>query len=245
MDLTDGDFRTAIEELISLYETLPATEVDVENARLMQVAHGWTAQIFRFAKSILVLADSGFGHEADVIARSMLEYTVILHWVLEVGDDAVDALMSEHQRSLKAASKKADPDLGLPMEAIQEILSVEVREVDEQDTLRWFEGVCRELGVESNLYVVYRVMCAVAHPTISAAAAYLVDLGDSVPSGFKPEPSGGLEAVPLAASLLVWAASSLDSLLEGRPMEESIEGIAARIETVPHLPPRQRRHPTT
>src|SRR5271170_6087299 len=105
MDLTDGDFRTAIEELISLYETLPATEVDVENARLMQVAHGWTAQIFRFAKSILVLADSGFGHEADVIARSMLEYTVILHWVLEVGDDAVDALMSEHQRSLKAASK--------------------------------------------------------------------------------------------------------------------------------------------
>ena len=51
MDLTDGDFRTAIEELISLYETLPATEVDVENACLMQVAHGWTAQIFRFAKS--------------------------------------------------------------------------------------------------------------------------------------------------------------------------------------------------
>ena len=138
-----------------------------------------------------------------MIARSMLEYTVILHWVLEVGDDAVDALMSEHQRSLKAASKKADPDLGLPMEAIQEILSVEVREVDEQDTLRWFEGVCRELGVESNLYVVYRVMCAVAHPTISAAAAYLVDLGDSCRRGSNRSPREDLRP-----SLLLQVCSS-------------------------------------
>ena len=69
MDLTDSDFRTAIEELIDLYEKLPAAEVNSDALRLMQIAHGWTAQIVRFARSILVLDDSGLGHEATVIAQ--------------------------------------------------------------------------------------------------------------------------------------------------------------------------------
>ena len=240
MSLTDGDFREAVNQLLDLSNTLGTVEFSEEDGRLIQLAHGWTAQVFRFARSILVLVDSGFAHEATVMARSMLEYTVMLHWVLEVGDEAVDAIMKEHQRSLRATSDKADPGLELPMEAIQEILDTEIPEVDEQDTVRWFEGVCRELGVAHNLYIVYRTMSAIAHPTFAAAAAYLVDLGEDMLPGFKTEPSNGAGTgdIPLAATCLVWAASSLDSLLDGRPMQEPIERIANRIGTVPSLPPR-------
>ncbi len=108
----------------------------------------------------------------------MLEYTITLHWLIEVGDDAVDALMSEHQRALKVASEKADLGLELPEDAIREILDVDVPKVAEQDTLRRFERVCEELGVAHNLYIVYRVECAAAHPTLAAASVYLVERPD-------------------------------------------------------------------
>ncbi len=153
------DYRRAVEETLALFEALPSVEVDRDNVWQLQIAHGWATQANRFARCILVLSDGGFAHEARVIVRSLLEYAITLHWLVQVGDDAVSAVMAEHQRAIRVAADQAAFDLPFPTEAIREVLDVEVPKVDEQDTLRHFIEICKNLGVDRDLYIVYRVEC--------------------------------------------------------------------------------------
>lgn len=241
MALTTEDYRQAIQEMLDLFDALPQVSVKSRNVRLVQVAHGWANQIYRFARAILVLSDSGFEHEARVIVRSMLEYTITLHWLIEVGDDGVDAVMAEHQRSLRNASEKADPGLEMPKDIIRQVLDFEVPAVTEQETLRRFEQVCEELGIEQNLYIVYRVECSIAHPTFAAASEYLVERPDELTPAFVTKPSDETAVIALAAHCLVWAGRSLDSLLKDRPLREPLQKIARRIESARALPHRQVR----
>lgn len=236
---TEEEYRQAIEEMLEIFESLPQISVRARNARLVEVAYGWSIQIHRFARAILQLSDSGFANEARVLVRSMLEYTITLQWLVEVGDSAIDAAIREHQRSLKAATEQADLGMELPEEVIRKILDLEIPPVAEQATLRRFEQICKDLGVAHNLYIVYRVESSVTHPTLAAATEYLVEQPGEQNLGFVTRPTGiGGAAIALAAHCLVWAGRSLDSVLNDRPLRDPLKRIARRIDAAPVLPHR-------
>lgn len=55
----------------------------------------------RHARAAVPLSDNGMGHEAGIIARIMMEHTVVTHWIVERGDDGVDALLANQSKRMK------------------------------------------------------------------------------------------------------------------------------------------------
>jgi 8-amino-7-oxononanoate synthase len=59
-------------------------------------------QIHRHARATAVLANNGLEREVALIARIMLEYTVVMHWVIEREDKGIDALLAKQSKSMKS-----------------------------------------------------------------------------------------------------------------------------------------------
>jgi hypothetical protein len=235
-------YRKAVDDMLKQFEALPSVRGKARDQEIIEIAYAWAAQVYRFARAILVLADAGFEHEAQVLARSMLEYTITLHWLVEVRDRGVKAVMRLHQRALRNIQETASKGEGmlLPADAIDSVLSVDVPQVDEEDTLRRFEEICAEHGIVHNLYLAYRVMSAVAHPSYSAVAEYVEvdeETGEVTMLRADPPPRAG-SAVSWAAHCLVWTGRALDKLLSDRPLRKELQRIARQIETVRVLPER-------
>lgn len=232
-------YRRAIGEMLHEFAQLPSLSVHVKNQRLIQIAYGWCSQVYRFGRAVTCLVDNGFGHESEATVRSMLEYTITLHWLVQVGDRGVDAVFRRHQASLRAieGSARGGNEELIPPDLVADILAQDVPKVDEEGTLRRFEAICRELGLDHNLYVVYRLQCGLTHPTFTAAATYIDETGDSVQFLDVPR-SRGNGNLAMAAHCMVWAGRAFDELLVGRPLRRHLQRTARSIGSALTLPHR-------
>jgi hypothetical protein len=232
--------RKAIDRMVAMCGGLGSVDIKGRNSRLFLIAYGWTAQVYRFAQALLVLVDAGFEHEARVLVRSILEYTITLDWLTKVGENGVDAVVRQHQRSMKAIHASTDPVFKNPeMEAaLRAVLAADVPKVDEEEALRVFKTICEELGIDETLYIVYRVECSFSHPTLAAASEYDATLENGGAPAVRVTPTGGLGVVALTAHCLVWAGRALDTLLVNRPLRKELQEIARSIGCAPTLPHR-------
>jgi hypothetical protein len=65
---------------------------------------GLYCEIHRLARAATVLMDNNMSHESGIMARVMMEHTVLLHWIIERGDDDVDALLANQAKRMKTAA---------------------------------------------------------------------------------------------------------------------------------------------
>jgi len=55
---------------------------------------------------VTLLADSGMGQEGVVLTRVMLEHTIVLHRILERGDDGIEAMFANQSKQMKSWLQK-------------------------------------------------------------------------------------------------------------------------------------------
>ncbi|MGO9297929.1 MAG: DUF5677 domain-containing protein [Streptosporangiaceae bacterium] len=229
-------YRHIVDVLLAEHEaSTPPTVNDGYPIHLLSCTWGIYTQIYRFGRSAVILMDSGMGQEAIVLVRAMLEYTVLLHWIVERGDDGVEALLANQEKRIKAWFKHAEgTSLVVPPELVTELTS-EYPQIDEGKAVRAFEKVCKEIGAR-DLYAVYGFHSLFVHPTITTSNVYCTTSGNDTALSLEPGGDGHAANISLIAHCLIWAGRDFDQLTPGNPRAEGLERLAHQVMARPILP---------
>lgn len=135
-------YRHILDELLREFEESTApTYRDNYPIRILSCALGLYAHIHRMARAVRLLVDSGMPHEAVPLARSVLEYTIVLHWTIERGEGGVDAMLANQRKRVNAFLEHAKgTSLMIPPKFREELESADVG-VDEEETMKAFEQI--------------------------------------------------------------------------------------------------------
>jgi transcriptional regulator with XRE-family HTH domain len=141
--------------------------------RVFHLAYGWWTFIMRSSKAVLTLRHSALEHEASPIVRTVLQHGLVLQWLVDTGDSAVDAVEQYADANVRLLLKTMmdsdwPPVAGLTMvpPPVPEMRNLRV------EKLRNFSSLCRDYDAYQ-LYVPFRLLSAYVHPTSVGASAYL------------------------------------------------------------------------
>lgn len=227
--------RSIVEVLVAEYErgTPPASIPGVSH-EVLACAWGFYAQIHRLGRSLLVLTDSGMGHETHILARVALEHTILLHWVVERRDAGAKAIVARQSESVARHINVArEARMFLSPEIEREMLSAVERPPDEAKAIKQFKHVCEQLGL-LELYFVYGVESGFVHPSLVTVNSYLDASGK--PTN-EPQRMVHRSNMALLAYCLIWANRDLDTLMPDHSRAGELERLAKSVEAVPMLPP--------
>ncbi len=195
---------------------------------------GIYAQIHRFGRAAVMLSDNGMGHEANILVRAMLEYTVLLHWAIDRGDDGVDAVLANQSKQMRNWVKNTKGTSFVIPPDIAAELGSDQPGIDESKAVRTFKEMCGQIDVQ-DLYTVYGIYSLFVHPTFTTSNIYC-DTSDNE-AGLRLRPSGdSRSSISLIAHCLIWAGRAFDRLTPGHPREDDLENLARQIKARPILP---------
>ncbi len=164
-----------IEQLASSLDLMSAkgsVQVHPGKGRVFAAAYGWWAFIIRSSQAVLTLRRAGLEHEASPIVRAILQHGLVLQWLVDVGDTAVDAVKEYGDdnvrlllKTMQDANWPAVAGLNLnppPRPATPNPLVTKLKN---------FEELCTAYNA-LQLYVPFRLMSAYVHPTSVGSRAY-------------------------------------------------------------------------
>jgi Family of unknown function (DUF5677) len=232
-------YRHIVDVLLAEHESSKPPEVTDESPlHILSCIWGLYAQIHRFGRAAVTLMDNGMGQEANVLIRAMLEYTVVLHWIIERGNDGVDAFLAKQSRSIKNWLRHAEgTSLTVPPDVAAE-LTAPVPGIDEAKAVRAFETVCKEVDAR-DLYAVYGIQSLLVHPTVTTSNIYTDASGERPILTLEPSGEGSPTNISLIAHCLIWAGRDFDGLSVKHPRAAGLEKLAKQIMARPTLPPYQ------
>jgi hypothetical protein len=229
-------YRHVVDVLLAEHErSSPPLVSEGYPIHMLSCTWGIYAQINRFGRGSLTLIDSGLGHEANVLVRAMLEHTIMLHWIIERGDEGVDALIANQSKRIKAWFYHAsNTTLAVPPELVSDMMA-EFRGIDENKTIRTFEATCKEIGA-GDLYAVYAMQSLFVHPTITTSNLYCRIISEDEAHLVLTPGTDSATNVSLIAHCLIWAGRDFDRLTPGHPRASDLEKLAEEISARPVLP---------
>jgi hypothetical protein len=224
-------YRHIVDVLLAEHESRGIPNADDYPTKLLACIWGLYAYIHRLARVVTLLADKGISFEANPTVRVILEHTIVLHWIVERGDDGVDALIANQTKQMKRwMNNTKGTGLEVPPALATELLGSFVG-IDESKALDTFKRICDQVDAQS-LYTVYGVESLFVHPTTTTSNTYVGDTGLSItPTG---EHSSN---IALVAHCLIWAERDFDRLTPGQPRAVELERLAKSINARPTLPP--------
>jgi hypothetical protein len=226
-------YRQIVDVLVTEHNSSRPPDVN-DGYPVKQLACTWGiyCQIHRFARAAVLLIDNEMGREANVIVRVMLEHTVVLHWIIERGDEGVDALLAKQSKQMKTWLRTMEGSSMVPPPEIVAELHSSFIGIDETKAVKAFKDTCEQIGA-ADLYVVYGFQSGYVHPTTGTSNAYCDELGNLtlVPSG------GGHPAnISLVAHCLIWAERDFDRLKPQQSRADQLGRLAVSIRARPVLP---------
>jgi hypothetical protein len=228
--------RTLVTQLIDLHEAddvpLPKDVSDgIVTLTVWPLAH----QVVRFAKSALALLDNDLGHEAHVLLRSAIEYTITAHYISVAPDGPrtwtrAQAVQADRTINLGMAS--------MPMDTrVRDSVLKEASLVEERTALDAFLDICRELDV-LQLYAWWAVESTFTHPTSTTQNVYLLTRDGTQYLSWEPaSPNAATNILSSFCIVLTWNASTLDGLYREPRHADILTEIATTIERNVNLPP--------
>lgn len=164
-------FVDAIDSLISS-GSLP---VDPGRRRVYAVAFGWWVYITRSSQAVLTLRRAGLEHEASPLVRSILQHGLMLQWLVDTGDSAVDAVEEYADENNRLLLKTMAETKWPSVPGLDATVPVKPAAFSPLMTkLKNFEELCIAYDARQ-LYVPFRLLSAYVHPTGTGARAYLDD----------------------------------------------------------------------
>ncbi len=220
-----GRAEQAITMLVDAFEGLAAAgsvRALPGTANLFKAAFGWWAGITRSSQAVLTLRRVGLEHEAAPIVRSIVQHSLVLQWMVEVGDAAVNAVAEYGDNNTRllldtlAQAKWELPD-GFnpevpPRPAVPNPLVSKVKN---------FEELCIRYDARK-LYVTFRILSAYAHPTATGALAYF-DQASGTPATRSTAPRHA--NIVQSAICLTQTGRVMNSLLVDSPLGRSLDQV--------------------
>lgn len=216
-----------ITTLVVAFEALAATgavQVRSGAARVFTSSFGWWAGMTRSSQAVLTLRRCGLEHEAAPIVRSIVQHSLVLQWMVETGDAAIEAVTEygdNNTRLLLDTLAQArwpvpdgfDPKVPPKPEVANPLVS----------KVKNFEELCIHYNARE-LYVTFRLLSAYAHPTATGAMAY-VDHASGTPASRSTAPTRG--HILQTAICLTQAGHVINSLLQDPdgPLRESLDRV--------------------
>jgi hypothetical protein len=230
--------REVAARLLTAAEDAIAGGVDVlaERMKVFPAAYGWWRLICRSAEAVLVLSERGFTVESAPMLRNVLNHAYALHWLVDNGDPAVDALAAAGVDDAEKMCKRLE-QTGWPIAAEYRRLLDERKASMDPSAQAGADGeVVRKLKHElgnvydmldrygsADVYPVYSHLSGLSHTSVETASAYLEWTGDAAPQIRRDAPGLGPAAVTQLAVALLQAAHVMSPLLAGDPLRASID----------------------
>ncbi|MEW1865483.1 DUF5677 domain-containing protein [Streptomyces sp. NPDC088194] len=224
---SEQQYRDAVVKLVADFREAKTVEAKRPWWRPVLIGHGWCTEVHRLAEAALHLLDLGYGHEAQILLRTMFESTISLHWLSQKGDVGAMAVFTEGDRAARAAAQDMEKSFALPQELLDTIKNQTINRTAESDIFRKFQAQCDEIDPKRELYSVYRHLCSYAHPSSTGAFPFID--WDAKPVHLRDtprEPPGGSPVPVTAAMCLVWAGRAFDEIVVGKPRKQFLRGIA-------------------
>ncbi|SDC65741.1 hypothetical protein SAMN05216174_103306 [Actinokineospora iranica] len=213
-EVTNDQARGAITALVDAFGQLAETgrlAVNPDKEHLVQSVFGWWAWITRSSKLVLLAHDAGLGHEAAPNVRSILEHTLVMQWVADLGDEAMAAVGAKADES----SRKLFNDLRDQHWSIPEDFNPSKSPTQ---AMLDFSSLCTAYGAH-NFYIAYRMLSAHIHPTAQGAAVHVDRTTDVLHSHATRSADADLV---LVAVCVIHAALTINSLAVEQPLTEAI-----------------------
>lgn len=226
-------YRQIVDVLLAEHEaSTPPRPQDETMARKLGVTWGLYCQVHRFARAAILLADNGMGQESIVLNRVMLEHTIVLHWIIERGDDGINAMLANQSKQMKKwLDKTRATTLEIP-QAIAGDITASFDGIDETKAASIFSDICGQVGC-GDLYAVYGIWSQTVHPSVSTSNAYV----DPSSGALQLMPRSSHPAnVTLVAHCLIWAQRAFDRLLPDPSRAQGLKNLASAIQALPVLP---------
>ncbi|WP_326721708.1 DUF5677 domain-containing protein [Streptomyces sp. NBC_00243] len=233
-NVTQQQYREAVEKMIADYKAAGPIETKQRNYRPVLIGHGWCTEVHRLAESSLHLVDLGYAHEALILLRTMLETTVSLHWLSQKGDSGALGVFAEGDRLNRAAAADMEKGFNVPQDLIDVIKNVPVEKTDESEIFRKFQAQCDEIDPKRELYSVYRFLCGYAHPSSVGAFAFVEPMTKPPSLRSAPKAQGSMVEVT-AAMCLIWAGRAFDEMINGKPRKQFLRSVARELGLKPIL----------
>lgn len=215
----------AVTMLVDAFEGLAAAgsvQALPDTANLFKAAFGWWAGITRSSQAVLTLRRAGLEHEAAPIVRSIVQHSLVLQWMVEIGDDAITAVAEYGDNNTRLlldtlAQAKWDLPDGFnpevpPRPAVANPLVKKIKNFEELCT--WYNA--------RDLYVTFRLLSAYAHPTATGALAYF-DQASGTPATRSTAPTRGY--ILQSVLCLTQTGRVMNLLLQGGPLDEILDQV--------------------
>ena len=180
----------------------------------------------------MLLADNGMGQESIVLNRVMLEHTIVLHWIIERGDDGINAMLANQSKQMKKWLDKARATtLEIP-QAIAGEITASFDGIDETRAASIFSDMCGQVGCE-DLYAGLRDLEPDSPPVGVHEQRLRRSLFRRPPAHATLKPPAN---VTLVAQCLIWAQRAFDRLLPDPSRAQGLKNLASAIQALPVLP---------
>jgi hypothetical protein len=211
-----------IERLIGAFNHLASigsVQVKPGHDRSFRAAYGWWAFITRSSQAVLTLRRSGLEHEGSPIVRSIVQHALVLQWLVEVGDAAIDAVNEygdDNTRLLLQTMQQANwppiPGFNITAQPRPRVPNPLVSKIKN------FEELC-VLYNARRLYVTFRLLSTYVHPTSIGAMTYV-----DQPSGTLADRATGPTGpnVVQTAMCLIQSGRVINQLLQGDPLRSAL-----------------------
>lgn len=227
-------YRNIVDVLLAEHKvSVPPTDAATQDtAKLLGCAWGLYCQIHRHAQAAVLLHDNAMEHEAGIMARVMMEHTVVMHWIVERGDKGVDALLANQAKRMGTWLHRTTTKSSLSVpDEIASLLRESLKDFQETEALKQFDKICSEVRTE-DLYAAYGYLSSFVHPTTTTSNMYCDTSGNLTLSPLQRDE----DYISLVASCLIWTERDLDRLIPGSPKAEGLGKLASSVQAVPVLP---------
>ncbi|MFJ5156335.1 DUF5677 domain-containing protein [Streptomyces sp. NPDC088353] len=245
--------RTAAEDLLEAGDAAIADGLRAPEANYKMVvgSYGWWRLVNRSSRAVLVLVDQGFSApEVAPLIRNIFNHAYALNWLIDNGEDAVDAVASEgaasneklhkmlketgwaiaDQFGTQGAQQQPEPARTPTEQARHKQLRHEIHNL--RDLLDRYGS--------ADLYPVYSHLSSLCHTSVATAMAYLAQRDDgSVQIRPTAVDLGPAHVIQLAIAL-IQAGHVFSPLLDGDPLRPALNKAIAHLglEGVQLLPTR-------
>jgi Family of unknown function (DUF5677) len=178
-------------------------DVPAQHVGIFPTAYGWWRFICRSAEAALLLGEHGFTVEAAPVLRNVVNHAYALHWLVDNGPLAVDALIAKDREGAEKMCKNLEQADWPAAAEYRRLLdernaqAAPVRSADDEELLRKLK---HELGnfydmlnryASAEVYLVYSHLSDMSHTSIETANAYLEWTGGGTfQSATKPSTQG-------------------------------------------------------
>jgi hypothetical protein len=167
--------RIIVAALDAMGQEGPVTRAPTVTARVFPLAFGWFAAIVRNGELVALAHENGLRHESAANARLVLQHSLALQWLIEGGDQAVDAVEADgHRRAFDLVKELRDTGWPVPEGFTLQPGPRPPKSGALQQQFDNFKDMCALYDGGNQQYVPYKVQSSAAHPSYVGAMAYAV-----------------------------------------------------------------------